>query len=280
MSLRTRGAVYQLAPDGGDDAPAGRLQLLQAQPPYDRLATGDATGPHAPGTVLVLPVDGDVAHGRIVATTERLLRAAPAAAVAAMVDGSNPASAAQARAACTLAGLPLVPAVRDRPDAHVLRDALTHPPPAVRGLEHWLRVVVNADVRLADLIVRISDDAVRTTHGTAACLAAPPCSSMTARGMGALIGLSERGLREACTAAGLPRPRQLRTWARLFACTLRLQSDTCSTLTRLALLLGYPDLAALDRLYREELDVKPSWVRERLGWQWVAHLWFKRKRRP
>jgi AraC-like DNA-binding protein len=90
------------------------------------------------------------------------------------------------------------------------------------------------------------------------------------------VGLSERGLRAACKAQGLPAPVRWRAWSRLFARTLCVQGDPSASQTRLALLLGDADASAFGRLFRNELGLTPSWVRQRLGWQWVALRWLER----
>jgi AraC-like DNA-binding protein len=97
--------------------------------------------------------------------------------------------------------------------------------------------------------------------------------------MAAAVRMTERGLRAAADRAGLPAPVQLRGLARALAQALVVQRKGEVTLTRVALELGHSHSEGLTHLLRSHFDVTPSYVRERLGWRWLAGRWLDRRSR-
>jgi AraC-like DNA-binding protein len=88
--------------------------------------------------------------------------------------------------------------------------------------------------------------------------------------------MSRRALGRRFLARGLPVPSHWLHVGRILRAALRLQS-TDETLFTIACDLGYPDGFALSNQMYRLTGVRPTTVRECLGWEWVMESWLKRE---
>jgi AraC-like DNA-binding protein len=96
--------------------------------------------------------------------------------------------------------------------------------------------------------------------------------SAVARG----VYLSRRALGRRFRDRGLPVPSHWLQCCRLLRAVIRLQNCD-SSLFDVARSLGYPDGFTLSNQMERILGVRPSFARERLGWEWVLEAWLLRE---
>ncbi len=86
------------------------------------------------------------------------------------------------------------------------------------------------------------------------------------------LHISRRTLGREFKAWGLPAPSHWLQFARIFRSCLRIQSDRC-TVARAAAAEGYPDAFTLSNQMKRLLDIRPSELKVRFGWEWVIEAW-------
>ncbi len=86
------------------------------------------------------------------------------------------------------------------------------------------------------------------------------------------VYLSRRALGRRFRRSGIPVPSHWLQFCRLLRATLRLQNGQ-EPLSSIAASLGYPDGFTLSNQMHRLIGVRPSVVRHRLGWEWVAEAW-------
>ncbi len=88
--------------------------------------------------------------------------------------------------------------------------------------------------------------------------------------------MSRRALGRRFTTQGLPVPSHWLQMARLIRVTIRLQ-NTGDSVFAVACGMGYPDGFSVSNQMSRLFGVRPSQVRERLGWEWVVEAWLRRE---
>jgi AraC-like DNA-binding protein len=253
------------------------LPLYQTCPPYARFAPAQLATTRALGNVFAVVLTDDTDEHAVRHATRAVIRVAPSASVLAVIAGnsSDPARATRLAAATGLS----VVAMEENPLEPALRNALTRLQPLARGFRLWLRVAdVTAEKRLITVLGQIMERA--THHWPRAGAGAVPerdAEWPSVGQMAACVGLSSRGLRDAFARSRLPSPVKWKIFARDLVHAVLIQRDATTTLSRLALNLGYPDSQALAHAFQGSFGVTPSFVRERLGWQWLALRWRDRQ---
>ena len=99
------------------------------------------------------------------------------------------------------------------------------------------------------------------------------------RTLGALargVYLSRRALGRRFQQRGLPVPSHWLQFCRLLRVLYQLQ-NTQRPLSAIARSLGYPDGFTLSNQMERRVGVRPSVVRERLGWEWFAEAWLRKE---
>ena len=99
------------------------------------------------------------------------------------------------------------------------------------------------------------------------------------RTLGALargVYLSRRALGRRFQQRGLPVPSHWLQFCRLLRVLHQLQ-NTQHPLSAIARSLGYPDGFTLSNQMERLVGVRPSLVRERLGWEWFAEAWLRKE---
>jgi AraC-like DNA-binding protein len=99
------------------------------------------------------------------------------------------------------------------------------------------------------------------------------------RTLGALargVYLSRRALGRRFQQRGLPVPSHWLQFCRLLRVLYQLQ-NTQRPLSTIARSLGYPDGFTLSNQMERRVGVRPSVVRERLGWEWFAEAWLRKE---
>jgi AraC-like DNA-binding protein len=93
------------------------------------------------------------------------------------------------------------------------------------------------------------------------------------------LGESEHAMRKRLRACALPAPVAWWALARALCAALRLQSLPRKSLSDIALTCGYSEHSTLSRQMIRLFDLRPSAVRELLGWEPLADRWLARWRR-
>lgn len=88
---------------------------------------------------------------------------------------------------------------------------------------------------------------------------------------------SRRALGRRFQRQGLPVPSHWLQIARLLWACVRLQSSE-TTLAQVSAGLGYPDSFTLSNQMLRMTGVRPSFARERLGWEWLVEEWLVREK--
>ena len=83
---------------------------------------------------------------------------------------------------------------------------------------------------------------------------------------------SRRTLGRHFSQAGLPAPSRWLQFARLLYVSLYLQRNRCS-IGRAAAELGYPDPFTMSNQMKRLTGLRPSEVKARFGWSWIAESW-------
>jgi AraC-like DNA-binding protein len=87
------------------------------------------------------------------------------------------------------------------------------------------------------------------------------------------IVMKPRTLWDLCSRERLPPPGDWEVFCRLLAHALLIQAAPRGGLTALAIHLGYSDSQAFSHAYQRHFGLTPSFVQERLGWQWLIWKW-------
>lgn len=95
-------------------------------------------------------------------------------------------------------------------------------------------------------------------------------------GLSRALYVSRRALGRRFLARGLPVPSHWLHLGRLLHAVIRLQ-NTDDSLFRIAIDLGYPDGFALSNQMKRMVGVRPSTVRDCLGWEWVVECWLEQE---
>lgn len=90
------------------------------------------------------------------------------------------------------------------------------------------------------------------------------------------IYLSRRALGRRFHDRGLPAPSRWLQFFRLLRAALFAQGST-RTLAEIAEALGYPDAFTLSNQMDRLVGVRPSLVRDRLGWEWFFEMWLRQE---
>ncbi|HEX6587946.1 MAG TPA: helix-turn-helix domain-containing protein, partial [Longimicrobiales bacterium] len=83
---------------------------------------------------------------------------------------------------------------------------------------------------------------------------------------------SRRTLGRHFAEAGLPAPSHWLQFARLLFVSLYLQRNRCS-IGRAAAEMGYPDPFTMSNQMKRLTGLRPSEVKSRYGWSWIAECW-------
>lgn len=143
--------------------------------------------------------------------------------------------------------------------AHVLRRPPTDLPAEVTDYLEWRGIGLDqGTVRLVRRIVELSEH----------------LRSVTA--LARSMYMSRRALGRRFMTLGLPVPSHWLQMARLLRVAIRLQNTDDSVFT-VACALGYPDGFSVSNQMSRLFGVRPTEVRERLGWEWVFESWLRRE---
>lgn len=96
----------------------------------------------------------------------------------------------------------------------------------------------------------------------------------TIGGLARSLYLSRRALGRRFLSRGLPVPSHWLQFGRVLRASLHLQT-TNDTLFVVAAAHGYPDGFALSNQMYRLTGVRPSTVRDRLGWEWIVESWLE-----
>lgn len=96
----------------------------------------------------------------------------------------------------------------------------------------------------------------------------------TIGGLARSLYLSRRALGRRFLSRGLPVPSHWLQFGRVLRACLRLQTSNDSLFT-VGVAHGYPDGFALSNQMYRLTGVRPSTVRERLGWEWIVEAWLE-----
>ena len=100
--------------------------------------------------------------------------------------------------------------------------------------------------------------------------------SPTTRSISALsrrMYTSRRTLGRVFSHAGLPAPSHWLQFGRLMHVAAQIQNDADTPINTVALRAAYPDGFTMSNQMKRLFGVRPSEVRERLGWEWVVESW-------
>ena len=150
-----------------------------------------------------------------------------------------------------------------RPDPeetmHLLRSAPDAPASELIDYLRWRGIHLDRETRrIVARIVELSSHA----------------SSLAAVARG--VYLSRRALGRRFRDRGLPVPSHWLQFSRVLRASMALQGSGAS-LFDVARSIGYPDGFTLSNQMDRLLGVRPSFVRERLGWEWVVEAWLLRE---
>jgi len=100
----------------------------------------------------------------------------------------------------------------------------------------------------------------------------------TIAGLARSLFVSRRALGRRFMSRGLPVPSHWLQFSRLLRASLVLQ-ESRDSLFSIACRLGYPDSFSLSNQMVRLVGVRPSLVRERLGWEWIVERWLRSESR-
>lgn len=250
------------------------LSLYQVRPPYTTFAPAQLGTTRALGNIFAVVLTEDMDEHAVRHATRSVIRAAPSASVLAVYARNGRDDPARVTRLATAAGLGVV-AIDENPLEPALRRALTSLQRLPRAFRLWLRVAgVTAEKRFITVLGRMLE---RPSQQRPSAGPARDHEWPTVEQMAAFVGLSPRGLRDAFARNRLPSPVQWKIFARDLVHAVLIQRDATTPLSRLALNLGYPDSQALAHAFQQGFGVTPTFVRERLGWQWLALKWHDRQ---
>ena len=152
-----------------------------------------------------------------------------------------------------------------------------HPTPDVRELRLLLRA--EPDDLAGEMLdylwwrgLRLDQENRRILRRTVELSAELQTLGALARG----VYMSRRALGRRFRRSGIPVPSHWLQFCRLLRVALRLQNSDDS-LFAIAASLGYPDGFTLSNQMERMVGVRPSVVRERLGWEWFIEAWLYRE---
>ena len=96
----------------------------------------------------------------------------------------------------------------------------------------------------------------------------------TLSGLSRAVYLSRRALGRRFKRRGLPVPSHWLQFSRLLRAVVRLQNSRDSVF-QVANELGYPDGFTLSNQMLRLTGVRPSYARDRLGWEWLVEAWLR-----
>lgn len=99
----------------------------------------------------------------------------------------------------------------------------------------------------------------------------------TLSGLARGVYLSRRALGRRFRDRGLPVPSHWLQFSRILRASIRLQNSDVS-LHEVSRSLGYPDGFTLSNQMDRIVGVRPSAVREKLGWEWIVESWLRTER--
>lgn len=153
-----------------------------------------------------------------------------------------------------------------------------HPKPSPEEVAHLLRR--EPDVLAGEVLdfliwrgLRLDQETRRILRRMIELSADVATLSAVARG----VYLSRRALGRRFKDRGLPVPSHWLQFCRVLRAIMRLQNSDTS-LFDVARAMGYPDGFTLSNQMERILGVRPSFARERFGWEWVLEAWLLRER--
>ena len=153
--------------------------------------------------------------------------------------------------------MPFHPRIDPDDLSDLMREGPENLPVAITDFLQWRGVRIDRDTRhLVRRTVELSRE-IRTVEGLSRALY-----------------LSRRALGRRLVSRRLPVPSHWLQFSRLLRAALLLQTSR-STLDSIALDLGYPDGFSLSNQMIRLVGVRPSTVRERLGWEWILESWLR-----
>lgn len=155
--------------------------------------------------------------------------------------------------------------VDDEPMAPTLRQVVTQPIDLAADVVEWLPL---RGVRVPPECVPLISEVVRRS-------AAHRCT----RDLLQELGESEHTVRKRLRGRGMPAPSDWFAAARALHAALRLQSSSEHSLFDVALSYGYSDHSTLSRQMVRLFGLRPSAVRELIGWEPLADRWVARTMR-
>lgn len=153
-------------------------------------------------------------------------------------------------------------------------------PSAGRGFTEALRTLLAAPPRSFDAAVaeHLEDagfiDAEARARVQAIFAAAPHVRSIEA--LARSMCQSRRTLGRFFNTRGLPVPSHWLQFARLLHVSIQLQ-NTRTNINRVSTRFGYSDGFTMSNSMKRLLGVRPSFVRDHLGWEWIVELWLRRE---
>ena len=241
--------------------------LFKLTPPYTRIEP--AGGPRAcaacpDGTLLALRLHGDEPLGWWARQIDGVRRALPRFPIVLLV--SREPDPGVARLVCQLGKLGVHSVLgENEPIADTLRPMLTHPVCLARDVVDWLRLrALPLNPELEFIVHGIFEHARHSREVSAACQRfGEPGSSARAR----------------FRKKGLPPPSAWHQAARALYASLRIQGEPDTSLTLIAWEHGYGSHASLSRQFVRVFGLRPSSLRETLGWEWLLARWHARAMR-
>lgn len=173
--------------------------------------------------------------------------------------------------------LPVAPLLRAVPDLRprgVLPSAGRNLLPALRSLlaapPHALPVAIADQLELAGVL---KEEETRQRIETIFA-AAPRITSIES--LAAAMCQSRRTLGRHFRDRGLPVPSHWLQFARILHVAIQIQ-NTNININRVASRFGYPDGFTMSNSMKRLTGYRPTFVRDRLGWEWIVEAWLQRE---
>jgi AraC-like DNA-binding protein len=255
------------------------LPLYHSRPPYSRFVPAEYSTPRTIGDVwgILITEDTDPRTLRLAVTT--LVGATPSVAVVAVFrrTASDPLRIAPVAAAAGLAAVALETPALDA----ALRRNLTSLERLPSEFRQWLRHSgIARDDRVVAVLARgLRKAARRAQREGGVTVGGLRAGVPSVADMAEFAGLTPRGLRDSFARHRLPPPGQWKIFFRELVQANLVQRDPDTPLIRVAVTLGYADSQALSHAFQQCFGVTPTFVRERLGWQWLASCWREKQKR-
>jgi AraC-like DNA-binding protein len=255
------------------------IELRRAVHPYRQFQIAELSASQPPGAILAFHISESLDAGDLRRLVDSDARVVPSAALVAILTGIEVDSGARVMADAAIAGIPVILS-GDRVSLEPkLREVLTAPAVTLQSLRHWLPRAANVmDAGLVELFVKVTSQEIERVLPAERATPYEHRSTWRVAQMAEIMNLTPRGLHARCVREDLPGPGRWRSLARILAQALVLQRHPAIAMSRLAYEFGYPDLPGMYRDYRRHVAVTPSYIRERLGWQWIAWKWLQIQR--